>query len=63
MRLENRETNRIISPNDFASGGPGNDFIEFVDCLGVAYGDSGNDESRASDDDGYELHCGQWRLK
>jgi|SRR5829696_6348059 len=50
---------RIISPNDFASGGPGNDYIEFRDCLGVAFGDSGNDELRASAEySGYELHGG-----
>ncbi len=41
---------RIISPSDFTSGGDGNDYIEFADCGGVAYGDSGNDEIRGGDD-------------
>ena len=34
---------RIISPTGFASGGAGNDFIQFLDCGGVAYGDNGDD--------------------
>ena len=48
---------RIISPDDFTRGGPGNDVIEFWDCSGVAYGDSGNDEMRGGDTL-VELHGG-----
>lgn len=49
---------RIIFAGDFASGGSGNDFIQFFDCNGVAYGDSGNDELRASPEHPGELHGG-----
>lgn len=50
---------RIIQPNDFASGGSGDDFIQFFDCTGVAYGDSGNDELRATPEyEDTELHGG-----
>lgn len=49
---------RIISPNDFSSGGSGNDVIQFQDCGGVAYGDSGDDELRGGGDDRVELHGG-----
>jgi Ca2+-binding RTX toxin-like protein len=49
---------RIIFAGDFASGGPGNDFIQFFDCVGVAYGDSGNDELRATPEHPNELHGG-----
>jgi Ca2+-binding RTX toxin-like protein len=48
---------RIISPDDFTRSGPGNDVIEFWDCSGVAYGDSGNDEMRGGDTP-VELHGG-----
>jgi Ca2+-binding RTX toxin-like protein len=33
---------RISSPDEFSSGGSGNDIITFADCGGVAYGDSGD---------------------
>jgi Ca2+-binding RTX toxin-like protein len=50
---------RIISAGDFASGGSGSDFIQFFDCSGVAYGDSGNDELRSTaEHGGIELHGG-----
>jgi Ca2+-binding RTX toxin-like protein len=49
---------RIIQPNDFASGGPGDDFIEFLDCGGTAYGDSGDDELIGGEDARVELHGG-----
>lgn len=49
---------RIISPRDFASGGSGDDYIEFTDCGGVAYGDAGNDELRGEADATVELHGG-----
>ena len=49
---------RIIYAGRFASGGPGNDFIRFDDCRGVAYGDAGNDELRASAEHPGELHGG-----
>jgi serralysin len=43
----------------FASGGSGNDVIEFADCGGVAYGDGGNDELRGGDSTNFlELHGG-----
>jgi Ca2+-binding RTX toxin-like protein len=43
----------------FGSGGPGNDIIEFTDCGGVAYGDSGDDELRGHDlSSPLELHGG-----
>jgi Ca2+-binding RTX toxin-like protein len=48
---------RIISPSDFSSGGLGDDFIEFLDCGGLAYGDSGNDELRGGEAR-VELHGG-----
>ena len=50
---------RIIQANDFASGGSGNDFIQFSDCTGVAYGDSGDDDLRGdSESTAEELHGG-----
>lgn len=52
---------RIIFAGDFASGGAGDDFIQFFDCSGVAYGDSGNDELRASAEHEGELHGGSGR--
>lgn len=52
---------RIIFAGDFASGGSGDDFIQFFDCNGVAYGDSGNDELRASPEHPGELHGGSGR--
>jgi Ca2+-binding RTX toxin-like protein len=49
---------RILQPL-FGSGGPGNDIIEFTDCSGVAYGDSGDDELRGLDvGSSLELHGG-----
>jgi Ca2+-binding RTX toxin-like protein len=49
---------RIVQPL-FGSGGPGNDIIEFTDCSGVAYGDSGDDELRGLDvGSTLELHGG-----
>jgi len=42
-------------PNDFTSGGSGNDFVEFLDCTGIAYGDAGNDEIRGGET-GIEAH-------
>jgi Ca2+-binding RTX toxin-like protein len=48
---------RISSPNDFTSGGDGNDIIEFADCGGVAYGDAGNDQIRGGEVR-VELHGG-----
>ena len=49
---------RIIQPKGFTSGGPGDDFIQFLDCGGTAYGDSGNDELRGGEDARVELHGG-----
>jgi Ca2+-binding RTX toxin-like protein len=49
---------RIVQPL-FGRGGPGNDIIEFTDCSGVAYGDSGDDELRGLDvGSRLELHGG-----
>jgi serralysin len=49
---------RIVQPL-FGSGGTGNDIIEFTDCSGVAYGNSGDDELRGLDvGSPLELHGG-----
>lgn len=40
---------RISSPDEFSSGGSGNDIITFADCGGVAYGDSGDDVIRGGE--------------
>ena len=48
---------RIISPSVLTRGGSGNDFIQFADCGGVAYGDAGNDELRGGEQH-VELHGG-----
>jgi Ca2+-binding RTX toxin-like protein len=48
---------RIISPSVLTRGGSGNDFIQFADCGGVAYGDAGNDELRGGEQR-VELHGG-----
>lgn len=45
-------------PNDFASGGSGDDFIQFLDCGGSAYGDSGDNELIGGVDARVELHGG-----
>jgi Ca2+-binding RTX toxin-like protein len=38
--------------------GSGDDFIQFDDCGGTAYGDSGNDELIGSGDNRADLHGG-----
>jgi len=48
---------RILSPDEFSSGGSGNDLIRFADCGGVAYGDGGDDEIRGGEQP-VELHGG-----
>jgi Ca2+-binding RTX toxin-like protein len=48
---------RIISPSVITRGGSGNDFIQFADCGGIAFGDSGNDELRGGEQP-VELHGG-----
>jgi Ca2+-binding RTX toxin-like protein len=48
---------RISSPDEFSSGGSGNDIITFADCGGVAYGDSGDDVIRGGEQQ-VELHGG-----
>ncbi len=49
---------RIISPIGLVRGGDGDDYIEYRDCGGVAYGDAGNDELIGAGDDHTELHGG-----
>ncbi len=48
---------KIFQADDFTKGGSGNDIIQFLDCDGVAYGDSGDDQLRG-DIGRVELHGG-----
>jgi Ca2+-binding RTX toxin-like protein len=48
---------RVLSPDEFTSGGPGNDIITFADCGGVVFGNSGNDQI-AGGEQPVELHDG-----